>query len=470
MAVALPDLSHGYFPNLERPKHESVKISREGGPVILIVVDAMRPDRLTPYGFKRNTSPNLNALADEGVVLTNYYVNGNWTRPSTATIVTGELPGRHGVERDRDSLAEHFATLAGELSKKGIPTGAVVGNGNAGSAFGLGRGFQYYADTTKHWKGLPSAQQVVDLAVPYVRDHKDEPFFLLLFFVDPHDPYHAPGKYEDIFVENKDVPLIRSPHWELGNYSSEKIHRMQSTYDGAVRYTDGFIGGFLDELRSLGIYDKSTIMVTSDHGEAFGEHGVFLHAHHLWDEIIRAPFIIRAPKMSKRGGYNHHLFQTIDVLPTIVSYFGGQPPEGLPGVNMMTHLATPSLNKANRIAITEFDNFGIRRSTIRSYTRKIILHEKADSKAFESTVGRRSLLPSVNFDSEEVQFFSLKKDPFEKKDIYTPKMAKKAAWRKLTAKLKRYRATRAKDGISTHVVHKLDPETEADLRALGYIR
>src|SRR6185437_13364251 len=140
LSAAVPDSSKAYFTGMSRPLTEQVQVQRDGGPVILIVVDAMRPDHLSPYGYPRATTPNLKRLADDGVVLTNYFVNGNWTRPSTATMLTGLMPVTHGVERERDRLADEFVTLAEVLDGAGIPTGAVVGNGNAGSAFGLARG------------------------------------------------------------------------------------------------------------------------------------------------------------------------------------------------------------------------------------------------------------------------------------------------------------------------------------------
>jgi arylsulfatase A-like enzyme len=384
-------------------------------------------------------------------------------------LLTGLPPAAHGVESDRDRLADDFVTLAELLRQVGIPTGAVVGNGNAGSAFGLGRGFSFYADTVEHWKGLPSAEQVVELAVPFVRKHAAEPFFLLLFFVDPHDPYHAPPPFEDMYAADATVPLVRSPHWELGTYSSAEIERMTATYDGAVRYTDTVLGRFFDTLRELGVYDKTTFIVTADHGEAFGEHGVFLHSHHLYDEIVRAPLIIRAPGMSTRGAYNHYLFQTIDLMPTLVRYYGGKVPRDLPGADIVSQLARPELVDPRRFVISEFHNFGIRRSMIRTYGEKVIYEEPADEKEFMAKVGKRSLLPSVSFDAERFRFFSMSKDALEKRDLFTPQVMQKKPWSRLIEQLRGHRKSFAPKR-ATPVADVVDPETTRDLRSLGYIQ
>ena len=467
--LVAPDPSQGYFPRLTRPHAERVQVGRDGGPVILIVVDAMRPDRISPYGSARDTTPHLAALADDGVVLTNYFVNGNWTRPSTASLLTGLPPARHGVESDRDKLADQFVTLAQVLGEVGVRTGAVVGNGNAGSAFGLGRGFDFYADTVRHWEGLPSADQVVELALPFVRSHQREPFFLMLFFVDPHDPYHAPGAYENMYVSDPAVRLVRSPHWELGKYTPAEIERMVATYDGAVRYTDSVLGRFFDELRALGLYDESTIIVTSDHGEAFGEHGVFLHSHHFYDEIVRAPLIMRAPRMDRRGVYAHPLFQSIDLLPTIASLYAAPTAADLPGVDIVRQLAHPSEVDPLRFVISEFNNFGIRRRMIRTYSEKVILQEPADEAQFLATVGRRSLLPSVSFEKETVQMFDLIADPFERDDLYGESRLREPRWRRLYEILQRHRGAQP-DRPEASLVENLDPEVYEDLKALGYIQ
>lgn len=467
--AAPPDHSKSYFSGLTRPSADRVSVARGDGPVILIVVDAMRPDHLSPYGYFRDTTPSLTALADEGLVLTNYFVNGNWTRPSTASLLTGLPPSAHGVERDRDRLADDYVTLAELLGGVGIPTGAVVGNGNAGSAFGLGRGFDFYADTVKHWKGLPSADQVVELAVPFVRKHKDGPFFLMLFFVDPHDPYHAPPPYEDMYVSDASVPLIRSPHWERGKYAPGEIDRMRATYDGALRYTDSVIGRFFGTLRELGLYEKATIIVTSDHGEAFGEHGVFLHAHHLYDEIVRAPLIVRAPEMSARGVYNHYLFQTIDLMPTLVRLLGGSVPRRLPGADIFAQLARPELVDPARFVICEFHNFGIHRRMIRTYDRKVIYAEPADQKEFLATVRQPALLPSVSFSEERFQLYELGTDPFERRDLYGPRTVAKAPWRGLVELLRAHHITYGRRRAAPMAEH-LDAETTRDLKSLGYIQ
>ncbi|MBT6432505.1 MAG: sulfatase [Deltaproteobacteria bacterium] len=467
LTSAIPDHSDGYFPDLTRTRVENVKVSGEGGPVILVVVDAMRPDRMSTYGFERETTPHLSKLADDGVIFTNYYVNGNWTRPTSTTMLTGLPPVAHRVEKQVDRLAHDIPTLAQTLAANGIPAGAVVGNGNAGSVYGLDRGFTYYADTVKHWKGLPTAQNVVDLGLPFIEKNQNDPFFLMLFMVDPHDPYGAPGPYENYFVKDKSVRLIRTPHWEKGNYSKAEVERMKATYDGSVRYVDETLGKLFSKLKKMGLYDKSTIIVTSDHGEAFGEHGVFMHSHHLYDEIIRAPLIIKPPSISKKAGYNHYLFDSTDLMPTVLGWYQVAPLTKLPGVDIIHSLENPSANDPHRRIVTEFNHFGIHRATVRSYTGKVIYSAPVDEKEFRSTVGNRSLLPSVSFDKEWVRMYDLSRDPFEKNCLYNEKPAQFGHLSKLLKEIRSYRAGRpSKPSVPATAV---DAETLKDLKTMGYV-
>ena len=276
-----------------------------------------------------------------------------------------------------------------------------------------------------------------------------------------------PGDYETMFVRDHSTELIRTPHWERKTYTKKQKERMLDTYDGAIRYTDDSLGVFFNRLKKLGVYDKSTIMVTSDHGEAFGEHGVYLHSHHFYEELVRVPLIIRAPGMSKRGGYNHYLYQTIDIAPTVGAAFGLAKPKMWSGVDVFAQLANPKLVDAERTVVSMFNNFGIHRRMLRSYQSKVVYQSPADKEVFLATVGKPYLLPSVSFDKEIIHFFDMQADPFEKTNLYSSKALKESRWASLLGaiKSKRFVAAGSKEEISG-----LDSETESDLRSMGYIQ
>jgi arylsulfatase A-like enzyme len=244
---------------------------------------------------------------------------------------------------------------------------------------------------------------------------------------------------------------------------------MKATYDGAVRYTDTVLGEFFSELKRLGVYDKATIMVTADHGEAFGEHGVFLHSYHFFEELIRVPFILRAPRMSRRGGYNPHLFQGLDLAPTILAHFGVGFKDPGEGVDMARFLGDASLNDPHRMVRSEYLNFGIKRRALRSYDRKVVLQEPADRAEFMATVGNPALLPSVNFEKEVVQCYDLRRDPFEKEPFSLPVGKSGAVWEQMKIILQKGGGSKARVAGRTRI-KSLDPETVRDLEAMGYIQ
>jgi arylsulfatase A-like enzyme len=265
-------------------------------------------------------------------------------------------------------------------------------------------------------------------------------------------------------VSDPAVPLVRTPHWEIGDYSPEQVQRMKETYDGAIAYTDRALGRFFGRLKELGVYDKATIMLTADHGEAFGEHGVFLHAHHLYDEIVRAPLIVKAPHMSKRGAYSPTLAQSIDLFPTIARAFGLPLAKDLLGADLFALMAN---SEKTRSVIAEFTNFGIKRRMLRTLADKVVWQLPADEAQFLASVKKKSLLPSVTFDRETVKLFDMAKDPLEHRDLYSEQAMREPRWAKLMQSLRAYEKRHAAQ--SATVVERLDAETYRDLKELGYI-
>ena len=319
------------------------------------------------------------------------------------------------------------------------------------------------------------------------RRHRQGALFLLLFFVDPHDPYHAPKPFDGFFVSDLKVPLIQSPAWETGRYSRAEITRMQETYDGALRYTDSEIGRFIENLKTMGLYEQSTLIVTSDHGEAFGEHGVFLHGHHLYDELVRAPLIVRTPHMSRRKVAYAGMAQSLDLLPTVLALNDLPAVPNLPGKDLLAALAHPNgANQTTQVAM-EFNNFGIHRRALRSHTHKVVQELKAHAPTFAASVGAKKLLPSVHFDADRWHAYDLVADPFEQQDDAV-RLFKGAAAAKLKADLAarpwpQVEALHASDTCQAGAATKrhtraaepnrtavMDPETYDDLKTLGYIQ
>lgn len=386
--------------------------------VVLILMDATRADHLTSYGYARPTSPNLDALAATGRRFSRAYVNAPWTRPSTVSFLTGLNASRHRTETETSKVPGDVVTLAQRLQRAGWQTLGFCANGNAGSLAGLERGFDVFEDPTRTYprgargityNGLPTGPFIVEHALAYLAAHRQPKTFLFVFLVDPHDPYQAPPELEKLFLGDFSGTPRRHANWEFNNsYPPAERTSMMAVYDAGIRYADQAIGTLLAGLDSQGRLAQATVIVSADHGEGFGEHGFYLHAHHFWDEVIHVPLIIKSPKMGQ--GVEPRLAQSIDVTATILDLADADA-SGVAGHSLLR--APPD----DAPMISEYNEFGIHRQAITDGRYKVIWQRPADEAWFLRTAKKKEWFPSVVFDHETVSVFDLTTDPQEKRDL-----------------------------------------------------
>ena len=386
--------------------------------IVLVLVDALRPDHMGAYGYDKNTSPNLDRLASEGTLYTRAYVNAPWTRPSTASFLTGLNASRHGVETARDRLSSKVVTLTERLGEVGWKSAGFVANGNGGSLARLQQGFDIFRDPTnaytrkkrgKTYNGLPRGEFLVRKALQHLSRSTAKKEFLFLFLVDPHDPYGAPPRLEKRFLGEHRGKVRRRASWEYNNnYSEAERRSMVALYDASIAYADEALGTFFDALKKRGLYDNATIIVSADHGEGLGEHQFYLHAHHFWDEVIRVPVIIKGKGFSR--AVDKRLTQSLDITRTIVDVAGASS-AGLPGRSL---LEPPP---PGGWVISEYNEFGIHRQAIVGQRYKVIWQRPADAAWFDREVKKRKYFPSVSFDKEVIRVFDLEADPKERVDL-----------------------------------------------------
>jgi arylsulfatase A-like enzyme len=456
----------------------------EPHPIFFIYVDALRPDHMSLHGYPRETTPNLDALAAEGLTFTTFYANAPWTRPSTTSFLTGLNTSRHRVQCEQHRLNDRYLTIPEALKQAGYRTAGILANGNGGSIANLQQGFDHYLDP--RWfrnelglRSLPKAHHVVDAALQWVeRNRRHDKLFMFMFIVDPHDPYRGPTpEAERRWLWEGHPEPVRIPRWEYPEGQGLTADQRRATiaaYDSAVRYSDEQLGRFFERLKALGVYDKATIIVTADHGDGFGEHGFYKHAHHHWDEVVRVPFIIKSPAIpaSAHGRSVDMLSQKLDVFPTVARLAGAQATiagRNLPGMDLLTAMANPSAHDGRRI-FGEYNCFGISRTMMRTRTHKLILQLPANEEEFMSTVTRKDLLPSVIFDREELVAFRLESDPLEHANV-VPGTDPARAPEDVAPLLEELRAFIGEQpGGRATLVEEMDPAIEENLRALGYIQ
>jgi arylsulfatase A-like enzyme len=302
--------------------------------VVLISIDTLRPDHLGAYGYPRATSPTLDRLAAEGVLFEVAVSTSPWTLPAHASLFTGLHPHRHGVRTDRQRLAPGAQTLAALLQRVGFDTAAVVNHLFVGRRHGLDQGFDFFRRVPEPG-ALPSA--VADQALAWLDGRADDPdpFFLFLHFYDVHSDYEARASSEALFASDYDGPLDGSTDQLLEVIAGEReigerdARHLVDLYDAGVRQTDGEIARIVARLAERGGLDRVLLVVTSDHGEEFLEHGGVLHARTHYEELLRIPLILRGPGIPA-GVRVGEPVSIVDVAPTLLAQLGiaGDPSDG----------------------------------------------------------------------------------------------------------------------------------------------
>jgi len=308
--------------------------------VIIYLVDALRSDRLGIYGCERPLSPRLDALAADGITFTDVVAQSSWTKAAVASIFTGEWPRAHGVNGPDDRLPDTLPTLPEILRAAGYRTGAIVANAYVGRPFGFARGFDHF-EFIEHSRGRSEVLHERTARWLESLDPAGAPFFLYVHAIDPHAPYAPPQPYLDTFASTVadpsvgDVKTVRGLVLGSVEPSPALTSDLRALYDGEVAANDTSFGRLLDELEAGGELDDTVVIFTSDHGEAFGEHGNWTHGLDLANEVLSIPLVLRLPGGAGAGQKVSTTVQHIDLLPTILGLCGIDPPRRLTGETLI---------------------------------------------------------------------------------------------------------------------------------------
>lgn len=321
--------------------------------VVFVLVDTLRYDHVGRSGDPRGLTPRLDALADEGTWFPHAMAASSWTRPSVASIFTGLHPGSHRVEGNEDALPAELPTLAQLLAASGVTTLAVSANANGGGAFGFDRGFREFRVPLER-RGYPDdvtkipGDVVVAKGLELLEDvGEDESFFLFLHTIDPHDPYlEHPGLLDRPMPAGRytgartDLRLLDAATLAGEPLDETDLARVRWYYEGEVRFTDQCIGMLLDALAARGWLDDTLIVVTSDHGEELWAHGRRGHGYTLYQEMVHVPLVLRyPPAMGRSGTVSTGLAHHVDLMPTVLAWFGVPAPAGLAGADLWPRIA-----------------------------------------------------------------------------------------------------------------------------------
>lgn len=448
--------------------------------VLLIILDAARPDHLSCYGYGRKTTPNIDDLAEDGVLFENAISPAGWTPPAHASLFTGLFPSQHGLQHGSLHLNQRFPTLAEILRSSGYKTIGISNNPWVSHATGLDRGFEIFHEVYYKRGSLletfrfaiqklfaiignsddDGAHRTNRLALTYLsqQERKGQPFFIFINYLESHLPYKVPRPYATLFGKRAGSGINQDwRQYVSGRVAMDEddFENLKSLYDGAIAYLDARIEELLSCLRQREMLEETVVIITSDHGDNFGDHGLMGHELGLYDSLLRIPLIIRCPSLFPAGWRVTEQVQLLDVFTTILEILGHE------GVETQGYSLLPERVKANprRFTVAEqshpsFEVFTKRfpEFDLSPYDRELRAIRTEDYKYIWASDGRDEL-------------YNIRVDPQEKENLISTQPEEAQELRQMLEEwLKGFTPYEAEEGAV-----EMDEITRERLRGLGYI-
>lgn len=311
--------------------------------VLLIGVDTLRADHVGCLGYERDTTPTLDRLAREGVLCARTMSTSGWTLPSVMSVMTSLYPDVHQTYTYEKRLPEEVTTLAEILRANGYTTAGFISNFIIDGKYGFSDGFDLYDDFTvpldsgmdifeRHDEVLGerhlvcTSELVTRVAVRWLEHGPHEPFFMFVFYVDPHYDYIPPAPFDTMFDPRYEGDMdgrgIAKEPRHSQRPSDRDLQHLLALYDGEIRYTDGCVAELLQAFAKSGSLNNTLIVFFADHGDEFYEHGKTAHDRTLYDEILHVPLILWWPDRFPAGRRMDALTSLVDIMPTVLDYLG----------------------------------------------------------------------------------------------------------------------------------------------------
>ena len=425
--------------------------------IILVTVDTLRADHLSCYGYPKNTSPNIDAFAQEALLFENCFSHAPVTSSSCASILSGFLPHETKVFGNLP-LPTEVETLPEILQRYDYKTAAVVSNYNLRHKAGWAEGFMVYDDTMNERemvRRMPerTAEHTTKRAIELLKQLHKDPLFMWIHYQDPHGPYTPPENFSALFQDQNQRPRnLELNRTESGRGGIPTYQRLGSNrdfyyylarYDGEIRYLDEQFKQLIETLKELELYDDALIIFTADHGEGLGEHQYyFAHGEYLYNSLIHVPLIIKFGK--EKTGRQTDYVQHIDIVPTIVNMLRLPVDSPFRGVDLRSD------NLKGRKIVGEMQSPRLKDGT-------------------RISLGLDGLKLIYTPASKHYELFNLKEDPHETNNLIDEKSYQEEA---KALKLKLIN-TLKEDLLKLNIVNKplkLTEEERNKLRSLGYVQ
>jgi len=446
--------------------------------IVLVVIDCLRADHVSCYGYGRPTTPTIDSLAEHGLTWRNAHSTSSWTKPSVASLLTGLYPCQHGVLRGvkrskgrvgitTDALVGESPTMAEVLSNSGWRCAAFLNNVQCEEYTGFNRGFGTYVPIGG------KADRLLEMLNAWLGENANVPFFVYLHFLESHWPYKPRRRHVQMFGGDRDTNMFRD--YSARDYArlrralsrgettlpGEQFDEMVRMYDGAVRRLDGKVKVLLQILRERGAWNETALAVTADHGEEFLEHGTIGHGHSLYDELTHVPLMVRWPG-GPMNELRDHPVSLVDLPRTLLSIAGLR--AEFPGCDLVVEAQEPS-SVCSELSIRNRYTQTLRVGSWKLHHRTVF-DAGVDAKPLELLRRART---GVLAHHETAELFDLSTDPGERFNLAAGgKQAETVS--RLTDQLRRWWS-----GLQGGPSEEPGGEVQVDeaviqrLRALGYI-
>jgi choline-sulfatase len=441
--------------------------------ILILSVDTLRSDHVSTYGYERKTTPRLDALARLGVVFERAYSHSPKTAPSHMSLMTSLLPEAHGVRQlshpDSRALASGVPTLAELLRQAGYRTAAITAGGNVSGELGFDRGMHSFQ--VVHDVELLMRSAGVQLQAMQGVETEHEPLFLFLHTYEVHDPYMPKVPFREMWSDPSyagRIPAsLEAPTAQSGDALFEQSHRyfwdrvdrddardvqrLRDLYDGSIRHVDNEFAKLLGWLRAKEMLAETLIVVLSDHGEEFGDHGGFLHTR-LYREQLHVPLVIVFPAADRgrtAGSRISTPVRLIDVAPTLLDYLQVGAPEHMQGRSLLP-LIEGREDPADRPILSSYAREG--RIAIQQGEWKLVVEGGSPARG----------------GGELRELYDLATDPAEQRNVALGHAAQVDALSRQALELDR-RARDFYESLEPGPPTRPDADTTSELRALGYL-
>jgi arylsulfatase A-like enzyme len=385
--------------------------------VIILAIDSLRADHLGSYGYHRATSPSIDAFGTEGVTIDRFMCAGLPTHPSFTTLYTGQHPITHEIvsHGPRNALGRNAPFLPQLFLANGYTTCAL--DNLAQGRIWFRRGFEYYIDPSmRHTLFCDvSCEELNARAIPWLRQHADESFFMLIHYWDPHWPFKPPARYRDLFYSgNPTDPSNRAldAWWQnpLGAVARDTWMRrpdglvtdpeyVVALYDQEIRHVDDGIAELLGALEMLELAEDTIVVLLGDHGESLAEHRIFFDHHGLYDNTLHVPFMVRWPGRVPAGVRLPQMLQHHDIAPTLLEAAGIPVPPEMDGRSFL-RLLTAETSAGGRDRIVSCECTWQAKWSLRTDRHKLILARSPDI-----------------YGNPERELYDLEADPAEERNL-----------------------------------------------------